>query len=339
MNYDDMLSLDLPWERLRGKSVLVTGANGLIASALVEALCHISKQKDLHTHLYALCRSWEKGERRFSALLNDEDFSMVIQDVVKPLDLDIKFDYIIHAASSAHPKAFNDTPVDVMKANILGSMNVLEQTIGSPETRVMIVSSSEVYGENFEGTAVFSEDTPGAVDHMRFRACYPESKRASETLAFCYAKQYGSDVVIVRPAYIYGKDIIDDNTRADVYFMRQALNHENIVMYSEGTQIRSYCYIKDCISAMLYVLIKGESGNIYNIGNRDCIVTLREYAASVAKHGGVELIIDKSTQPSNTVFLQTTKLVLDTAKLEGLGWKARYSLEDGMNDIFGSAEG
>ena len=337
MNYKDIASLDMPWEKLKNKNILVTGANGMIASALVESLIEANDILDLNLSLYAMCRNQEKGEKRFSALLDKPAFQLMIQDVITPLGNDLKFDFIVHAASSAHPGAMNNTPVDVMKANFLGTLNMLEYCKDHPSCRFEFVSSSEVYGENFEGTSIFTEDMPGTVSFARFRACYPESKRASETLALSYMKQYGVDPVIVRPAFIFGKDIIDSNSRADVYFLRQVLNHEDIIMYSEGKQVRSYLYVKDCVSAMLYVLLKGESGEVYNIGDMNNAVTLREYAEKLAARGGVKVIVDLSAQPAGTVFLKTTQLVLDTKKLQGLGWQPMYDLDKGIEDIFADA--
>lgn len=224
-----------------------------------------------------------------------------------------------------------------MKANFIGTMNLLEyirihQNEGR-EPRFMFVSSSEVYGENFEGVDYFTETMNGSVRPDRFRSCYPESKRASETLCECYKKQYNSDVVIVRPAFIYGKEIVDDNIRADAYFLRQVLNRENIVMYSEGAQVRSYLYINDCISAMLFVLLKGKSGEVYNIGNDENIVSLREYAQRLADIGGVKLLYKPQAEPKDVTFLKTTRCILKVDKLKGLGWNPRYDLIQGINDI------
>lgn len=324
----------LPVEKLSNKKMLITGANGLIASVLVEELLKFTKENKLNTHVYALCRNKERGEKRFDSYLSDEYFHLIIQDVIYPIKDDIDFDYIIHAASDANPKAFNTRPVDVMKANFIGTLNLLEYSRKCTNCRFMYVSSSEVYGENFEEIPVFTEDMPGTIDFTRFRACYPESKRASETLCFSYEKQFESDIVIVRPAFIYGKEVIDSNNRADAYFMKQALNNEDIVMYSEGSQLRSYCYVKDCALGMIYALLLGEKGTVYNISNNDCVVSLKEYAQLLADVSGVKLIFDPSSKPENTALLKTTKLVLSTDRLEGLGWKPTYSLYDGLNEVF-----
>lgn len=332
MGYCSVLK-NLSLEKLKDKAILITGANGMIASALTDSLVEMNIVQNLNISLYALCRKRENGEKRFSDYLQYSFFHLLIQSVTEPLPSNLKLDYIIHAASSAHPEAMNNAPVDIMKANFVGSLNLLEYCRDNPLCRFMFVSSSEVYGENFEGIPIFSEDMPGTVNFSRFRACYPESKRASETLTLSFKKQYGTDVVIVRPAFVYGRDIIDSNTRADVYFLRQVLNHNDIVMYSEGTQVRSYIYVKDCVSAILYVLLRGESGEIYNIGDMENSITLREYAEKLAQKGGVKVIVDSNSGPKNTVFLKSTRIVLDTSKLQKLGWGVQYNLESGIEDM------
>lgn len=331
--YEELLQERLPWDKLQHTKILLTGGNGLIMSSFAEALIEVDREYHLDLDLYVLCRNQERARSRFLPHLPAKNFHILEQDVCQPLKIEVHFQYIIHAASAAHPKAFNETPVDVMKANFVGTLNLLEYAKQYPDVRFMFVSSSEVYGENEAETIVFYESTLGDVDYTRFRSCYPESKRASETLCASFKKQFQTDVVIVRPAFIYGRNIIDTNTRADVYFLRQALAGNDIVMYSEGKQIRSYCYIKDCVSGMLYTLLLGKSGEVYNIGNMDCVVTLRQYAQELADAAGVALIYEPSSAPSDVVFLKTTRCVLDTGKLESLGWRARFSLGAGIRDI------
>ena len=325
---------NLPWAELYGKNILVTGANGMIASRFIEMLMDVSLEKGLNIGIYALCRNKERALERFSQFNEYKNFHILVGDVTKPLEIGIDFSYIIHAASSAHPDAFNSTPVDVIKANFIGTANLLEYQIKCSKCRFMFVSSSEVYGENEEKISVFAEETLGKVDFTRARACYPEGKRAAETLCFCYEKQYGSDIVIVRPAFIFGRNIVADNNRADVYFLRQALEHKDIVMYSDGSQIRSYLYVDDCVVGMLYALLLGERGGVYNIGDENCVVTMKEYAQLLAKAGGVNVVFDPSKHPQGKTFLKTTQLVLDTSKLRAIGWRPEFTLEAGVEDIF-----
>lgn len=331
--HTELYQLPLPWEKLNHANILITGGNGLIASSLIDELISVNQRLNLNMNLYAMCRNEGRAKKRFSGYSNTENFHLVIQDVCDPLELEVDFQFIIHAASSAHPQAFNSVPVDVMCANFLGTLNLLNYSLKHQNVRFIFVSSSEVYGENEEGIPLFREDMSGNVDYTKFRSCYPESKRASETLCMSFKKQYDSDIVIVRPAFIYGKEILESNSRADVYFLRQVLNGKDIVMYSEGTQVRSYCYIKDCVAGMLYAGLLGKSGEIYNIGNRDCVVTLQEYAQALADAGGVSLRYEPKTAPTGMVFLKTTQCILDTSKLEQLGWRPQYTLKDGIHDM------
>lgn len=341
----DIETMDLPLEKLKGKNVLITGATGLIASNLVEAFVYLNDDLNLELNVYANCRNEGRGRERFRRFIDNKFFHLLVQDVIEPLNTDLVFDYIIQAASPAHPGAFNSVPVDVMKANFIGTLNLLEYVrthqrddSKNEKPRFLFVSSSEVYGENFEGVDYYTEDMNGSINPDSFRSCYPESKRAAETLCMCYKKQYDSDVAIVRPAFIYGKEIVADNVRADAYFMRQMLNHQDIVMYSKGEQERSYLYVNDCVSAMLFVLLKGENGEVYNIGNDENIITLHDYAEKLAEYGGIKLVYEPKTEPEGVRFLKTTRMLLKCDKLKKLGWRVQYSLEDGIKDILDNNE-
>ena len=323
---DEITSLNIPFEKLREQNVLITGGNGLIASNLAETFCILNHHFKLNMEIYVLCRNELKAKHRFEHL-SDLHFHVIIQDVVNPLKSDLVFGYIIHAASPANPDAFNNYPVDVMNANYIGTLNMLNYCKGS-NTRFVFISSSEIYGENRENLQFFDESMCGTVDCSKFRSCYPESKRAAETLCISYQKQYDSDVIIVRPAFIYGKDIISDNTRADVFFLRQALQKKDIVMYSKGEQIRSYCYINDCVTGILVAMLKGVSGEVYNIGNEECIISLYEY------YSGIKLLYEPKSAPKNIDYLRRTRCVLKTDKLKKLGWKPMYHLDEGIKDIF-----
>lgn len=332
-DYSFLYNYDLPWECLQNANILITGSTGLIASNMVEALLQINCERELGLSVYALSRSREVAKARFENYLSDVALKFLEQDVVEFVNPGVSFDYIIHAASPACPDAFNAAPVDVMRANFLGTMKLLEDIAGNSHGRFMFVSSSEVYGENEDDVEMFHETDNGSVNFARFRACYPESKRAAETLCMSFAKQYGTDIVVVRPAFIFGREMPLNNTRADVYFLRQALLGEDIIMHSNGDQIRSYLYVKDCVSAMLYTLLCGESSGVYNIGDDTCVVTLRKYAQIIADTAGVKLIHQPLSGNSGNMLLKTTRCVLNVAKLRSLGWKPAYALSDGIADV------
>lgn len=325
-----IINANVPFDELHNKTVLITGANGLIASYLIDVLMYLNTKKGLCINIYALCRNIDKAERRFKQYLKREEFKLVIQDVCDPLQLDIKIDYIIHAASNAHPLAYAINPVETMQANILGTLNLLNYAVNHNNTRFMFVSSSEVYGENPNIEQGFDEKSWGKIDTMNPRACYSESKRAAETICTCYKKQHNLDIVVVRPGYIYGPSITEDNSRADAQFLRNVVNKEDIIMKSAGNQLRSYCYVGDAITALLTVLLRGENGQAYNIANPSSEVTIRQFAEVLASTGNVELRLEIPEELEKQGYSNVTKSVLITKKLENLGWKPIYSIEEGV---------
>ena len=143
-----ILNIDLPFENFKNKNILVTGANGLIASCLVDALVYLRENKSISFNIYILCRNKVKAENRFKSFLNKDFFKIIIQDVTEDYNMNIKFDYIIHAASNAHPIAFSKDPVGVINANVLGTLKLLEYARKYGNEKFLFVSSSEVYGEN-----------------------------------------------------------------------------------------------------------------------------------------------------------------------------------------------
>ena len=162
--------------------------------------------------------------------------------------MDIPFDYMVHGASNASPKRYATDPVGTMKSNLGGGSNLLELT-KEKKARLLYISSGEVYGEG-DGSD-FTEDYSGYVDCLNPES-YPSSRMSSETLCVSYKEQYGVDVVIARPCHIYGSDIERDD-RAFAQFLRKAKAGEDILLKSDGSQVRSYCHVDDCASALLYI--------------------------------------------------------------------------------------
>jgi nucleoside-diphosphate-sugar epimerase len=327
---EETLGLLDTWSPFDGKSFLITGANGLIASFLVDCLMYRNRIDGEKIKIYALCRNKEKGQARFAHYMDNACFELIVHDVCAPLTLNINFDYIVHAASNAHPAAYATQPVDTIKANILGCIHLLEHARKNKPEKFLFISSSEVYGQNDSGDGGLREDYCGYIDCMKPRAAYPESKRAAEALCAGYYKQYGVECVAARPGYIYGPTFTADSSKADVQFIRNALAGRDIVMKSMGTQRRSYCYVSDMASAVLYLLPHGESGQAYNVANKNCAVTIREFAEKVAETAGVKIVFEKADKTEEAGYSPAAHAVLDARKLEALGWEARVSLYEGL---------
>ena len=323
--------------------ILVTGATGLIGSSLIRRLLYENDTCGTNVVITALVRDVSRARDWFGVLCSREDFDFLEGDVCDASVLIGKsWDVIVHGAGNSHPKAFATYPVETMKANLLGTMNLLEHAksqadSGEPVKKVVFLSSGEVYGNaSLPGEyskCGFDETTPGTVDSMQMRSCYPESKRAAETLCKCYFEEYRIPTVVARLAYIFGSSVPTENSRADAQFYRKALLHEDIVMKSKGEQVRSYCYVKDAVSAILTIMEKGVPGEAYNVANRDLVMTIREYAENLAKTFGVKVVFDLPDEKEAAGYSKMKTEILNPTKLYNLGWKPEYSLDEAMREM------
>ena len=326
--YKDLLGLqylDIPWEKLSGSKILVTGATGLIGSCLVEALL-MNPKKDYQ--VYASGRDLTSLSKRFSRFKNDPSLHFFIYDVLNPLDSTICFEYIIHAASYASPAAFTNNPVEVMKSNLFGVCNLMDYAINNGTKRFLFLSSGEIYGEG-DGRD-FSESYSGYVDITSPRSCYPSSKRAAETLCVSYVSEYGLDAVIARPCHTYGPYFAKSDSRVYAQFIRNILNDEDIFMKSTGAQYRSWCYVVDCVSALLFILLKGDCGEAYNIANPESVISIKELASIVARIGNKKVMVLTPTTSEKAGFNPVTKSVFSTEKIKTLGWEPKTTLQSGI---------
>lgn len=314
----------LPWEKLSGCHILVTGATGLIGGCLVETLMQ-NPFRDYE--VYALGRNEDRVRERFSCFYGN-GLHFIKHDVTKPLQGTTDFDFIIHAASGANPSEYALHPVEVMKSNIDGVVNLIEYGLHHGMKRFLYVSSGEVYGEG-DGR-VFTETYSGYVDCTSPRACYPSSKRAAETLCVSYAREYGADVVIARPTHIYGPHFTESDNRVYAQFIRNVLRAENIVMKSTGAQFRSWCYVVDCVSALLHVLLLGKNGQAYNIADNNSNVSIKELAELIASIGKKRVIRDIPDEIERLGGNVVTKSVFSTEKLTALGWQPQTPLAEGL---------
>jgi len=325
---EDILNIfqnDLPWEKLSRCNILVTGATGLIGGCLVEALM-MNPKRDYH--VYASGRNEERARKRFREFEGDMAFHFIRYDVLKPLESEVCFDFIIHAASNGSPNFFAQKPVEVMKSNLYGVANLMDYGLSHGMKRMLYVSSGEVYGEG-DGR-FFTEDYSGYVDCTKPRSCYPSSKRAAETLCVSYAAEYGADVVIARPCHTYGPHFTEQDNRVYAQFIRNVLNGEDIVMKSAGEQFRSWCYVVDCVSALLHILIKGECGEAYNVADTNSNINIRNLAEIIAGFGGRKVVMENPESNEKKGYNVVTKSVFSTKKVELLGWAPQHDMMQGV---------
>jgi nucleoside-diphosphate-sugar epimerase len=335
-----ILSTDFDWEYFKNKTVLITGANGLIASYLVytlvwlnETVCRYNK-----ISIIALVRNQEKAERKFFAVLQKKYFRLMNADVCESLDLNGKIDVIIHAASQASPKYYGIDPVGTLKANTIGTANMLNIACKNDTEKFIFLSSSEVYGVLDAGLTGITESYMGNVDITNVRSCYAESKRMGETMCVCWAHQYNLHTNMVRISGTYGPGIELDDGRAFVDFVRNIITNEDILLNSDGSARRNYVYITDTILAIFFILFYGKKRHAYNISG-DSEITIFELATLLCElYPEKHLSIKFSQNVSSEGYIRSVSMGAGFCndKLKKLGWKQCVSLADGFRRMIES---
>ena len=329
--YDDdiarLFARGFSLERLRGKRILVLGATGLVGSCIVDVLM---RNPDRCYRVVAAGRNVERAKRKFAAYWEDEAFSFAQIDVTLPIatNEEGKVDYVIDAASNASPNFFHQNPVEVMKANFDGVAHLMEYGLRHGMERMVYVSSGEIYGEG-DGTP-FDEKSSGYVDCASVRACYPSSKRAAETLCMAYGEEYGADVVIARLSHTYGPGFTESDNRVYAQFIRNVLRGEDIVLKSRGEAYRSWLYVVDAAHAILRLLMDGERGNAYNVAHADSNISIGDLAHLIASKAHRQVVFDIPDDASQGNTTPITKATFCTSKLEALGWKPLFDVDEGF---------
>ncbi len=327
----DLVLAGLPeLNELEGKKILITGAAGLICSAVVDILIRYNEKAHSPIQIYAAGRNEQKMRDRFDRNYLKDFFHFVpydssVPDITFPFDAD----YIIHGAANSSPKKIVNEPVETMLGNFIGIRSLLDYAKERGTKRVLYISSSEVYGKKDRAESA-KEDDYGFIDILVPRNSYSVGKQASETLCISYVDEYDMDAVIVRPGHVYGPTAnrMDDHV-ASVWAYDVAAG-KDIVMKSDGTQIRSYVYCADCASAILKVLLCGEKGRAYNISNPESVISIREMAEIMCVAGGVQLHIEVASAEEKKGFNPMSNSSLDSRSLIALGWNGCFDARSGI---------
>ena len=255
---------EVDWQKLNGRSVMITGAAGMIGSGMVDVLISLIENNGFQIEIFALGRTESKLRARFGSYIDKAYFHILPLDISKEMKLDEKVDYIVHA------------------------------------------------------------------DYANPRSSYPAGKRSAEVLCQSYISQYGLDAVIVRPCHCYGPTMTATDSRAMSQFFRKVLNGEDIVLKSDGTLERSHCYVVDAVQAMYLVLLNSDTGEAYNIAERRSVASIREIASMIAAQKEKQVLFDLPNEMEKKGFSKVVRAVLDGTKLEKLGWKPMYPIQEGI---------
>lgn len=337
-----LLKQNLPWERLAGKTVMISGATGMIGKCLIDILMQYGQEQRNHAgrnhssgssapvKVIALSRNEENARQRLGTSWNDRNFEYIACDVNRTLPECGQADYVIHAASNTHPLQYAADPVGTITANIIGTKNMLDYAVSHKSERFCFLSSVEIYGENRGDTDRFKEDYLGYVDCNTLRAGYPESKRAGEALCNAYRQAHKLDFVIPRLSRVYGETMLPGDSKAIAQFIKKAADGADIVLKSAGTQLYSYTYALDAAMGVLTVLLKGEGGAAYNVSDTESEVTLLQITEWLAEDNGVKVIFEMPDAAEQAGYSAATKAILDTRKIEALGWRAQTHMREGL---------
>jgi len=325
----------IAWEDLEGKNILITGANGFLPAYMIETILFLNDHRFKNkAKIFALARNKERVLSRFFVYGRRKDLVFIIQDVCAPLKISKKMDFIIHAASSASPKFYGIDPVGIISANTIGTANLLTLAVKHKCQGFLFFSSGEVYGELGSDQGLIKEDAYGVVDPMLVRSCYAEGKRAAEAMCVAWSHQYKIPVKIIRPFHTYGPGMRLDDGRVFADFVSDIVRGQDIVMKSDGSAVRAFCYLADAIAGFFTVLLKGESAQAYNVGNDEgkaSIAQLAKILVDIFPEKHLKIIRKENEYTPGYIKSRIPVSVPDTAKIRQLGWKPFYSIKEGFS--------
>jgi UDP-glucuronate decarboxylase len=323
----------LPWQDFAGANILVTGAAGFLPAYMVDTLLYLNRHVLAKpAHVVALVRNEERARQRFAAYADNSNLDIVVQNVSDPLSSTLPFDYIIHAASQASPVFYRTDPVGTLSANVLGTWHLLDAARHPAMRGFLFFSSGEVYGIVKDGARPIAEHDGGFLDPTDVRSCYGESKRMGETMCVAWAHQYGVPTRIVRPFHTYGPGMRLDDGRVFADFVRDILNGGPIVLQSDGSARRSFCYLADATLGFFTALLKGDNGTAYNIANPHGESSISELADRLAIEFKSEgITVDRKVRTDQNYFVSSiVSTIPDIAKAGLLGWTPTHSIEQGF---------
>ena len=341
MNYireEDIKSIieKIPDKMCEDCTFLITGANGFLASYMVDTLMYMKKTgKIKNCSVIALCRNKEKAERTLKEWIGDKNFKIILNSVEEKIEIEEKVDYIIHAAGSSATRVHQSDPVGLIEANAIGTYNLLEIAKSKKVKSFLFFSSGAVYGENTE--CELKEDKIYSLDYRNMASAYGYSKRMGEAICMYYWKQYAVPIKIVRISHTYGNGIDIDDGHVYSDFAKSIILNRNLEIKGTGKDARPFCYISDAIIAFWLILLTGKDGEAYNMANTKENWTIEELANilvdCVFKDRNLQVICTNKTHD-----VKINKKIVNIDKLEGLGWNPCVDVREGFSRLVESLE-
>lgn len=315
------------------KSILITGATGLIGRMVALTLLQYNRQNNSNVKLVLCVRNIKKAEELFGK--ENEYVKYIVSNIEEIKFDDEHVDYIIHAASLTASKDFINKPVEVMNTAIRGTSNVLEYAKKEQVKGFVYLSSMEVYGTP-KGEDKIKEEYSANIDIMDIRNCYPESKRVCESMCIAYAREYGVHTRIARLTQTFGPGVSFDDGRVFADFARHVLNNTDIILFTDGQTKRCYLYVCDAVKAIFLLLTQGKDGEAYNVANENTYCSIKEMANMVAERCAnkeIKVIQNISDDSKKLGFAMPHFMNLDTSKISKIGFNPTSGLEEMFNKM------
>lgn len=328
----------IDWEKLRDKTILVTGATGLLGGMLAKGLIVANERRGLNLKVLALVRNPEKANTVLGEYL-EHGLELAVGNIMDLPKIEQPIDYIVHGASETASKAFVDQPVETIWTALSGTRNLLELAKEKKVKSMVYLSSMEIYGVVDPEHYNVREKDYGYIDPLQVRSSYSEGKRMAEGLCGAYAHEYQVPVKMARLAQTFGAGIPRTENRVFAQFARSVMNGQDIVLHTDGSKAHCYCYTSDAALGLLTVLLRGTDGEAYNVSNEATFGTIREMAEMLTEKyavSGSKLVFDIPEDANKFGYAPTSRMLVNAEKLNGLGWKASVDLPEMFERLIGS---
>ena len=331
---EDIISISnstiIDWNNFEGKTIFITGATGLLGSQIVKTLIYVNKIKSLNIKLLLLVRNYQKAKEVFGENIDNVNVKTIEGDIMEMVVINEKVDYIIHGACPTSSKFFVEKPVETIDIITNGTKNMLELAKIKNVSGFMFLSSLEVYGTPLHSNSILENDY-GYIDNLNVRSSYSEGKRLAECLCVSYCKEFDIPTKIVRLSQTFGPGVEYNDGRVFAEFIRSAIEKKDIVLHTQGKTVRTYCYTKDTITAILFLLLNGKNGEAYNVTNPETAISIKEMAQLVCDtfaESNINVKIDIPDDVEKYGYNPEMIIKLNTNKIESMGWKATIGLKE-----------
>ena len=313
-------------EQLRGKTFLITGATGLIGSVMIKCLLALNQKFDLDIKILAVVRDLEKAKRIFTEEFDSIKYLQIPLTEITAESVSEQVDFIIHLASPTSGRYMEEHPVETFDLAYQSTLTLLNFAKQTNVAGMVYVSSLEYYGQILDDCQI-TEDIQGYVDPVSSRSSYPMGKRAAEYLCYAFSQEYDTPAKVARLTQTLGAGISENDNRVFAQFARSVIKGVDIVLHTTGESAKPYCYTTDCVSAILFILLRGQNGEAYNVANPDTYISIRNLAEFMKQHFNPAIDVRYELN-ENMGYAPVTKLRLSVERLSTLGWQPLYGLKD-----------